>query len=51
VASVTKSLVSALVGIAIDQGFIESVDQKVLPTFPNINRPLIEKYILDTVVK
>jgi CubicO group peptidase (beta-lactamase class C family) len=34
VASVTKSVISALVGIAIDAGFIESVDQKVLEFFP-----------------
>jgi CubicO group peptidase (beta-lactamase class C family) len=34
VASVTKSFVSALLGIAIDQGFIEGVDQRVLGFFP-----------------
>ncbi|MGY3777105.1 serine hydrolase domain-containing protein [Isobaculum melis] len=34
VASVTKSVISALIGIAIDQGLIESVDQKVLAFFP-----------------
>ena len=34
VASVTKSVVSALVGIAVDQGFIKSVNQKVLEYFP-----------------
>ena len=34
VASATKSVLSALMGIAIDQGFIESVDQKVLDFFP-----------------
>lgn len=34
VASVTKSVVSALVGIAIDQGYIRSVDEKVLGYFP-----------------
>jgi len=34
VASVTKSVVSALIGIAIDQGYIKSVDQKVLEYFP-----------------
>lgn len=32
--SVTKSIVSALVGIAIDQGKIRSVDQKVFDFFP-----------------
>jgi CubicO group peptidase (beta-lactamase class C family) len=34
VASVTKSFTSALIGIAIDAGFIHSVDQKVLDFFP-----------------
>jgi CubicO group peptidase (beta-lactamase class C family) len=32
--SVTKSLVSVLVGIAIDQGFISGVSQNVYPFFP-----------------
>lgn len=34
VASVTKSFTSALIGIAIDAGYIKSVDQKVLEFFP-----------------
>jgi CubicO group peptidase (beta-lactamase class C family) len=34
VASVTKSFISALIGIGIDQGFIEGVDQSVLDFFP-----------------
>lgn len=34
VASVTKSILSALIGIAIDAGYIRSVDQKVLDFFP-----------------
>jgi CubicO group peptidase (beta-lactamase class C family) len=34
VASVTKSFISALIGIAIDQGFIEEVHQSVLDFFP-----------------
>ncbi|MBE9915152.1 serine hydrolase [Paenibacillus donghaensis] len=34
VASVTKSIMSALIGIAIDAGYIEHVDQKVLDFFP-----------------
>lgn len=34
VASVTKSFTSALIGIAIDAGYIQSVDQKVLDFFP-----------------
>ena len=34
VASVTKSFTSALIGIAIDAGYIQDVDQKVLDFFP-----------------
>lgn len=35
VQSVSKSFMSALIGIAIEQGIIESVDQKVISFFPN----------------
>ena len=34
IASITKSFISALIGIAIDKGFIKSVDQCVLDFFP-----------------
>ncbi len=34
VASVTKSVISALIGIAIDKGYIKSVEQKVFDFFP-----------------
>lgn len=34
VASVTKSIISALIGIALEAGYIKSVDQKVLDFFP-----------------
>ncbi len=33
--SVTKSITSTLIGIAIDKGYLEGVDQKVLDFFPN----------------
>lgn len=33
-ASVTKSIISAIIGIIIDAGFIKNVDQKVLDFFP-----------------
>lgn len=39
VASVTKSVLSALIGIAIDKGYIKSVEEKVIDFFP--------KYIFD----
>ncbi|WP_445430267.1 serine hydrolase domain-containing protein [Bacillus atrophaeus] len=34
IASVTKSIMSALIGVAIDTGYIKHVDQKVLDFFP-----------------
>ncbi|NEW09009.1 serine hydrolase [Paenibacillus sp. SYP-B3998] len=34
VTSVTQSIISALIGIAIDAGYIKSVDQKILDFFP-----------------
>ncbi|MCY3414420.1 MAG: serine hydrolase [Candidatus Heimdallarchaeota archaeon] len=35
--SASKSFTSALIGIAIDQGFINSIDQKVIDFFPEMN--------------
>ncbi|UHA73394.1 serine hydrolase domain-containing protein [Paenibacillus sp. 481] len=43
VASVTKSVISALIGIAIDAGYIKHVDQKVLDFFP--------EYVVDAADK
>jgi len=37
-ASVTKSITSALVGIAIDRGFIQDVDQPVFSSFPEYSQ-------------
>lgn len=34
VASITKSIISALIGIAIDAGYIKNIEQKVLDFFP-----------------
>lgn len=34
-ASVTKAIIATLIGIAIDKGFVQSVDQKVLDFFPD----------------
>lgn len=43
--SVTKSVVNALIGIAIGQGFLKSVEQKVLEFFPDYKIPEGEKTI------
>ncbi|MDO5520715.1 MAG: serine hydrolase [bacterium] len=51
VASVTKSIMSALFGIAIDQGYIKSVDQKVLEFFPDYQIPKGEKTIQQVTIQ
>ncbi|BBI33387.1 serine hydrolase domain-containing protein [Cohnella abietis] len=42
VASVTKSIISALIGIAIDTGYIKSVDEKVMDFFPEYDSGAID---------
>ena len=43
--SVTKSIISALTGIAIDKGYIKSTDQKILEFFPEYKIKRGEKTI------
>jgi len=50
VASVTKSVLSALIGIAIDKGHIKSVEQKVLDFFPQYNTKRGEKTIQEVTI-
>ena len=47
IASVTKSIISLLIGIAIDQGMIESLDTKVIDFFPEYITKRGEKTIYD----
>lgn len=49
--SVTKSVLSALIGIAIDQGYIGSLDQKVLAFFPDYQVKDGEKTIQKITLK
>ncbi|MBE5961282.1 MAG: serine hydrolase [Lachnospiraceae bacterium] len=51
IASVTKSIVSALIGIAIEKGDIKSVDQKVLDFFPDYKVARGEKTIQNITLK
>lgn len=51
VASVTKSVISVLVGIAIEKGYIKSIDQKVLEFFPNYAVKPGEKTIQAITIK
>lgn len=49
--SVTKSVVSTLIGIAIDEGNIKSVDQKVLDFFPYYSVNAGEKTLQEITIK
>ncbi|MGN0475304.1 MAG: serine hydrolase domain-containing protein [Acutalibacteraceae bacterium] len=49
--SVTKSIVSLLIGIAIDKGYIKSVEQKVLEFFPGYTLKRGEKTIQNVTLE
>ena len=49
--SVTKSIISILIGIALDKGYIESIDQKVLDFFPDYIIRRRDKTIQDITLK
>lgn len=49
--SVTKSMISLIIGIAIDKGYIQSVNQKVLDFFPDYTLKRGEKTIRDIKIK
>lgn len=51
IASVTKSILSALIGIAIEKGYIQSIDQKVLEFFPEYTILDGEKTIQSVTMK
>ena len=49
--SVTKSIISILIGIAIDKGYIKSINQKVLDFFPDYTVKRGEKTIQSITLK
>ncbi len=49
--SVTKGVMGLLVGIALDEGYIRSVDQKVMDFFPDYNVKRGEKTIYDVTIR
>jgi len=51
IASVTKSIISVLIGIAIDKGFISSVEQFVLDFFPDYEIKKSEKTIQKVTIQ
>ncbi|MDX8361734.1 serine hydrolase [Cytobacillus sp. IB215316] len=51
VASVTKSIISVLIGIAIDKGYVKNIEQKVLEFFPDYTIKRGEKTIKKVNIK
>jgi CubicO group peptidase (beta-lactamase class C family) len=51
IASVTKSVISALIGIAIENGQIKSIDQKILDFYPDYMIKEGEKNIQNVTIK
>lgn len=49
--SATKSVISILTGIAIHEGYIESVDQKVLGFFPEIAKNVTDQKLLNLTIR
>ena len=49
--SVTKSILSILIGIALDKGYIESVDQRILEFYPEYTVKRGEKTIQNITIK
>lgn len=49
--SVTKSVISILIGIAIEQGYIKSIDQKILEFFPDYTIKKGEKTIQNITLR
>jgi CubicO group peptidase (beta-lactamase class C family) len=51
VASVTKSVISALIGIALQEGYIQSLDQKVVDFYPEYVTPNTDPRIGDITLE
>jgi CubicO group peptidase (beta-lactamase class C family) len=49
--SATKSFISMLTGIAMHEGYIESVDQKVLDFFPEIAQNVTDEWLLNLTIR
>lgn len=51
IASATKSIISILIGIAIDKGFLKSIDQHILEFFPYYTLKRGEKNLPNITIK
>jgi len=49
--SVTKSVISALLGIAIDKGLVKSIDQKMMEFFPDIDSKSIDDSVREITLR
>jgi len=49
--SATKSIISLLTGIAIEEGYIKNVDQKVIDFFPDITQNVSDIYLPDLTLE
>ena len=49
--SVTKSIISALIGIAIDKGYIKGLDQKIMDFYPEYNTPNLDSRKKDITIR
>jgi len=49
--SVTKSVISALIGIALDKGYLHSVDQKMIEFFPEYDTDELDPRIKEITLK
>jgi len=51
VASVGKSILGALVGIALDEGYLASLDQRMIDFFPEYDRPSLDRRKRDITIR
>ncbi|WP_251688737.1 serine hydrolase [Niallia circulans] len=51
IASVTKSIISILIGIALDKGYVKNIEQKILEFFPDYTIKRGEKTIQKVTLK
>jgi len=51
VASVGKSILGALVGIALDEGYLASLDQRMIDFFPEYDRPGLDRRKRDITIR
>lgn len=51
VRSVSKSFLSALVGIALNEGYIKSLDEKIMDYYPEYKNNIIDRRVFDITIR